>query len=89
MATNESNPQPENDIDLDPVSTDDLIAELAARCDGMIIAMEQDHGPHSGTLMEWRGSLSLGIGLAERMRARLVAHAIRPDSDDEPNFDAS
>lgn len=79
--------QPENGADLDLVATDDLISELAARCDGMIICMEQDHGPHSGTLMEWRGSLTLAIGLAERMRGRLVDHAI-PRDDGDPNPDA-
>jgi hypothetical protein len=59
--------------DLSLVPTDDLIEKLANRSDGLVIAFEctlsnretEIHTKHAG-------SMSLAIGLTERLRARLT-----------------
>lgn len=69
--------------DLSFVTADELIEELAKRHEGLVVCWETNlNTKQTEFFCEWRGPLTLAIGLAERSRARLVQIALDRPSEE-------
>lgn len=62
------------------VATEELVDELKARVDGGIVVLLRSHERDEIFFADYFGGLSLCIGLAERMRARLLETALSSDA---------
>lgn len=71
--------------DLSLVSTEALIEELAGRYDGLLVVREKFRTEEScDTLYDFNGGISRAIGMAERIKARLLARCEKTGRGCEP-----
>jgi hypothetical protein len=74
----------DTETNLELVSTEVLIAELMRRHDALLIVREKEpNGQIQDTLFDMDGGVSRAIGMAERVKAKLMRMASRADTGEE------